>query len=97
MHLVWQKALKMRNLTLIMKSSLVESLHRIPGLEDVKFKAHLVAKGYTQKEGMNFNEVFSLVVKHSSIRVLFIMVALFDLKLEQLDIKIVFLHDELEE
>ena len=46
---------------------------------------------------MNFNEMFSLVVKHSSIRVLFIMVALFDLKLEQLDIKIVFLHDELEE
>ena len=66
-------------------------------MEDVKFKAHLVAKGYTQKEGMNFNEVFSLVVKHSSIRVLFIMVALFDLKLEQLDIKIVFLHSELEE
>ena len=66
-------------------------------MEDVKFKAHLVAKGYTKKEGMNFNEVFSLVVKHSSIRVLFIMVALFDLKLEQLDIKIVFLHDELEE
>ena len=66
-------------------------------MEDVKFKAHLVAKGYTQKEGMNFNEVFSLVVKHSSIRVLFIMVALFDLKLEQLDIKIVFLHGELEE
>ncbi|KAL6350190.1 hypothetical protein AAG906_004131 [Vitis piasezkii] len=93
MHLVWRKTLKMRNLTLIMKSSLVESLHR---LEDVKFKAHLVAKGYTQKEGMNFNEMFSLVVKHSSIRVLFIMVALFDLKLAQLDIKIVFLHGELE-
>ena len=27
MHLVWQKTLKMRNLKLIMKSSLVESLH----------------------------------------------------------------------
>lgn len=38
----------------------------------------------------------SLVVKHSSIRVLFVMVALFDLELEQLDVKITFLHNELE-
>ena len=41
--------------------------------------------------------MFSLVVKHSSIRVLLAMVALFDLKVEQLDVKIAFLHDELEE
>jgi hypothetical protein len=35
-------------------------------------------------------------VKHSSIPVLFVMVALFDLELEQLDVKITFLHNELE-
>jgi hypothetical protein len=46
---------------------------------------------------MDFNEIFSLVVKHSSIRVLLAMVALFDLELEQLDVKTAFLHGELEE
>jgi hypothetical protein len=46
---------------------------------------------------MDFNEVFSPVVRHSSIRVLLAMVALYDLELEQLDVKIAFLHGELEE
>ena len=51
-------------------------------MEDAKFNTCLVAKGYTQKEGVDFYEVFSPVVKHSSIMVLLVMVALFDLELE---------------
>ena len=42
--------------------------------EDARFKTRLVEKGHTQKEGVDFNEVFSPVVKHSSIRVLVAMV-----------------------
>ena len=66
-------------------------------MRDSRFKARLVAKGYTEKKDVDFNEVFSPVVKHSSIRVLLAMVALFDLELELLDVKTVFLHGELEE
>uniref|UniRef100_A0A2N9GIC0 Integrase catalytic domain-containing protein n=1 Tax=Fagus sylvatica TaxID=28930 RepID=A0A2N9GIC0_FAGSY len=61
-------------------------------VEAPRFKARLVAKGYTQKEDIDFNEVFSLIVKHSSIRVMLSMAALFDLELEQLDVKTTFLH-----
>ena len=56
----------------------------------------MVAKGYAQKEVVDFKEVFSPVVKHSSIRVLLAMVALFDLESEQLDVKTAFLYGELE-
>ena len=56
-----------------------------------------MAKGFTQVEGIDFHEVFSLVVKHSSIRTLLAIVAMEGLELHQLDVKIAFLHGESEE
>jgi len=56
-----------------------------------------VAKGYSQIDGVDFNEVFSPVMKHTFIRVLLVMVAWFDLELKKLDVKITFLHGKLEE
>ncbi|KAG8502420.1 hypothetical protein CXB51_000378 [Gossypium anomalum] len=47
--------------------------------------------------GVDFTDVFSPVVKHSSIRALLGIVAMHDLELEQLDVKTVFLYGELEE
>jgi hypothetical protein len=62
-----------------------------------KFKALLVAKGYSQVEGVDFGEIFSLVAKLTSIGVLMSLVAMFDLEIEQMDLKTMFLHRHLEE
>ena len=56
-----------------------------------------MAKGYAQREGINYNEVFSPVVKHSSIRILLALVAQYELELDQLDVNTAFLHSDLEE
>jgi len=69
----------------------------IVGVEDARWTVGLLVRGCNQKEGIDFNKVFSLVVCYISIRVLFAFVALFDLESEQLDVKIAFLHGELEE
>ena len=66
-------------------------------MEDARLKARLFAKGFIQKEVIDYNEIFSPVVKHSLIRVLLALVAQFDLELQQLDVKTAFLHGDLEE
>ena len=65
--------------------------------EGERFKVRLITKGYSQRHGINYNEVFSPVVRHTSIRVVLALVAHQDLELEQLDVKTTFLHGNLEE
>ncbi|GKA76893.1 transposable element [Tanacetum coccineum] len=69
----------------------------LPGSNIIRFKARLVAKGYSQKDGIDYNEIFSPVVRHTSICVLLSLVAHHNLELKQLDVKTAFLHGDLEE
>ena len=62
-----------------------------------KYKAQLVAKGYSQVEGIDFGEIFSPIVKLTSIIFLFSIAATFDFEIEKMDVKIKFLHGDLEE
>ena len=69
----------------------------IPGVEEPRYKSRLVAKGFAQIEGIDYNEVFAPIVKHVSIRILLSAVVNFDMELEQMDVKTAFLHGVLQE
>jgi hypothetical protein len=62
-----------------------------------KFKARLLAKGYSQVEGVDFDEIFSPVAKLASIRASMSLAATFYLKIDKMDVKTTFLHGDLEE
>ena len=62
-----------------------------------RFKARLVVKGFGQRKEVDFDEIFSLVVKMSSIRTVLGIAANMNLEVEQLDVKTAFLHGDLEE
>ena len=62
-----------------------------------KYKARLVAKGYSQVEGIHFGEIFFPIEKLTSIRFILSIAFDFDIEEEQMDVKTVFLHGDLEE
>ena len=52
-----------------------------------KFKARLVAKGFKQKVDLDFFDTFSPITRITSIRLLISIVAIFYLKIHQMDVK----------
>jgi hypothetical protein len=62
-----------------------------------RFKTRLVANGFTQREGIDYTETFSLIFKKDSFRIVMVLVAHYNLELHQMDVKNVFLNGDLQE
>ncbi|KAG9453127.1 hypothetical protein H6P81_006031 [Aristolochia fimbriata] len=58
----------------------------------IRNKARLVAQGYTQVEGIDFDETFAPVARLESIRLLLATSNMMKIKLQQMDVKSVFLN-----
>ena len=61
------------------------------------YKARLVVKGFRQQQGVDFEEIFSLVVKMTTLRCVLALVAREDMELVQMDVKTTFLHGDIYE
>jgi ATP-binding cassette subfamily B (MDR/TAP) protein 1 len=81
----------------VLKNKWVYRIKQEEHMSHPRYKARLVVKGFSQRKGIDFDEIFSPMVKMTSIRMILGVAASLNLEVEQMDVKTAFLHEELEE
>jgi hypothetical protein len=93
---VWTVVPRPRNKSVVTSKWLYKIKHAADGSVE-KYKARFVARGFSQKEGIDYDEIFAPVARYSSIRTIISLAAVFGWKLHQMDVKTAFLNGEVEE
>jgi hypothetical protein len=62
-----------------------------------KYKAIFVARGFSQVEGIDYEQTFAPIARYTFIRTIIALGASMGWKLHQIDVKTTFLHGEIEE
>jgi hypothetical protein len=63
----------------------------------LRYKVRGVARGFTQKEGIDYNETFSPVVKIQSVRLILAISLMYKLEIDCMDVSTAFLYGDLDE
>ena len=61
----------------------------------IKHKARLVARGFVQQEGIDYDDAFAPVVRMESVRVLLVLAAQEGWQVHHMDVKSAFLNGDL--
>jgi hypothetical protein len=93
---VWTVVPRLHGKSMVTSKCLYKIKHAADGTIE-KYKARFVAHGFSQKEGIDYDEIFSPVARYTSIRIIISLVAVFGWKIHQMDVKTAFLNGEVEQ
>lgn len=62
-----------------------------------KFKGRIVAREFSEREGMNYDEIFALVNSYTSIRTIVSLASVMGWKIHQMNVKTTFLNSTIDE
>jgi hypothetical protein len=93
---VWEIVPRLKNKDVVSSRWLFKIKHAADGSIE-KYKERFVARGFSQKEGIDYEETFALVARYTSIRTIIALAAKMKWKLHQMDVKTAFLNDVIEE
>jgi hypothetical protein len=93
---VWDVVPRPKEKSVVSSKWIYKTKHSADGSIE-KYKARFVARGFSQKEGIDYEETFSPVVRYTSIRAILAIVAVMKWKVHQMDVKTTFLNGVVEE
>jgi hypothetical protein len=93
---VWEIVPRPKGKDVVSSKWLFKIKHVVDGSIE-KYKARFVTCGFSQKEGIDYEETFAHVARYTSIRTIIALVARMKWKLHQMDVKTAFLNGVIEE
>ena len=93
---VWDTVPKPKGKSIVSSKWICKIKHAADGSIE-KYKARFVARGFSQKEGIDYEETFSLVARYTSIRAIMALESMMKWELHQMDVKTTFLNGVIEE
>ena len=93
---VWDIVPKPEGKSIVSSKSIYKIKHAADGSIE-KYKARFVARGFSQKEGIDYEETFPPVPQYTLIRAIMALASMMKWDLHQMDVKIVFLNGVIEE
>ena len=93
---VWDIVLRPEGKSIVTSKCIYKIKHTIDGSIE-KHKARFVARGFSQVEGIDYEETFAPVARYTSIRMIISLAAFMGWRLHQMDVKTTFLNGEIDE
>jgi hypothetical protein len=93
---VWEIVPRPKNKDVVSSRWLFKIKHTANGSIE-KYKVRFVARGFSQKEGIDYEETFTPVARYTSIRTIIALATKMKWKLHQMDVKTTFLNGVIEE
>jgi hypothetical protein len=93
---VWEMVPRPKNKDVVSSRWLFKIKHAADGSIE-KYKARFVTRGFSQKEGIDYEETFTHVARYTSIRTIIALATKMKWKLHQMDVKTSFLNGVIEE
>jgi len=93
---VWDIVSRPKGKSVVSSKWLYKIKHAADGSVE-KYKARFVARGFSQKEGIDYDEIFAPVARYTTIRSVMSLASVLGWKLYQMDVKTAFLNGEVEQ
>jgi hypothetical protein len=93
---VWEIVLRPKRKDVVSSKCIYKIKHVVDGSIE-KYKARFVARGFSQKEGLYYEETFDPVARYTSITTIISLAAKMKWKLHNMDVKTTFLNGVIEE